>query len=334
MRVAAEPAAIAAETAAVVEEPVRAVAEPAAIAADAAAVAEEPVRVVAEPVPVTGGVVAETAEPVPPTGEPVADAARPVPAAEPVAMPAEPVAVPAEPVAVTAQPVAVAAEPAPVAAPPPPGGADPASIAASSPPSVDEQTWPRHEVFELALEAYRCGALEGRFSRPLLSIIDYSLPASERRLWVIDLDAGRVLHHELVAHGEQSGGNLAVAFSNAMDSHQSSLGLFRTDEAYNGRFGYALRISGLEAGFNDNARARAIVFHAESDVTPAFIAQWGTIGRTWGCPALPPDVSAEVIDCIAGGSAVFAYYPDPQWLRESRYLHCGNQLAQASIAVR
>lgn len=207
----------------------------------------------------------------------------------------------------------------------------PAPVAFAAEPCEDH-AWPRHEVYELALEAYRCGAIEGRFARPLLTVIDYSLPASEPRLWVIDLSEGRVLHHELVAHGEQSGENLAVAFSNAPDSHQSSLGLFRTDEAYTGRFGYALRLSGLEPGFNDNARARAIVFHADPDVSPTFIAQWGTIGRTWGCPALPPDVSKDVIDCIAGGSAVFAYYPDPQWLNESRYLHCGSQLAQASIA--
>lgn len=220
---------------------------------------------------------------------------------------------------------------APVAPPRPPS--DP--VGAPPPvPLVEDHTWPRPEVLELALEAYRCGALEGRFSRPLLTVIDYSLPAAEPRLWVIDLSEGRVLHHELVAHGEQSGENLAVAFSNAMDSHQSSLGLFRTDEAYTGRFGYALRISGLEPGFNDNARVRSIVFHADPDVSPTFIAQWGTIGRTWGCPALPPDVSAEVINSIAGGSAVFAYYPDAQWLRESRYLHCGSQLAQAAAGVR
>lgn len=185
-------------------------------------------------------------------------------------------------------------------------------------------------MLELALQAYECGEREGRFRRQVLTVIDYSLPSFEPRLWVIDLPRRSVLHHELVAHGEKSGDTRAVAFSNEIGSHQSSLGLFRTDEVYTGRFGYALRLSGLEPGINDNARERAIVVHGMSDVSGAFIAQYGTLGRSWGCPALPEDVAPQVIDRIAGGSAVFAYYPDEDWLRESRYLHCGGQLAAAA----
>ena len=180
------------------------------------------------------------------------------------------------------------------------------------------------------MQAYQCGQREGRFDRPFLTNIDYSLPSSEPRLWVIDVRRKQLLHHELVAHGEGSGETLAVAFSNETGSHQSSLGLFRTDEVYTGRFGYSLRLSGLEPGINDKARERAIVVHGSSDVSQAFIANWGTIGRSWGCPALPEDVSAQIIDSIAGGSAIFAYYPDANWLRESRYLHCDAQLATIS----
>ena len=193
-------------------------------------------------------------------------------------------------------------------------------------PVVDAQPvdpWPRAEVLELAMEAYRCGQREGRFQRPLLTVIDYSVPSNEARLWVIDVDRQEVLYHELVAHGEGSGYNQPVAFSNAVDSHESSLGLFRTDEAYSGRFGYSLHISGLEPGFNDNARARAIVMHGAPDVSQAVADAFGTIGRTWGCLALPDDSAPKIIDCIAGGSAIFVYYPDADWLRQSHYLHCG-----------
>jgi hypothetical protein len=189
------------------------------------------------------------------------------------------------------------------------------------------------EVFKLALQAFQCAEQEGQFQRRVLTIIDYSLPATERRLWVIDLDQIRILNHELVAHGEKSGENLAMAFSNRIDSHQSSLGLFRTEDVYNGQFGYALRVAGLEPGFNDNARTRAIVFHGDPDVSAAFVAKWGTIGRSWGCPALAPEASAQVIDHISGGAAVFAYYPDADWLRDSRYLHCGAQLAEGLAAA-
>jgi hypothetical protein len=189
------------------------------------------------------------------------------------------------------------------------------------------ESWPRREVLDLAMQAYRCGAREGRFGRPVLTVVDYSLPSSEPRLWVIDVQRNQVLYHELVAHGEGSGDTVAVAFSNAVGSHQSSLGLFRTDEAYTGRFGYSLRLSGLEPGVNDKARERAIVMHGASDVSHAFATQWGTIGRSWGCLALPVDDARQIIDSIAGGSAVFAYYPDTPWLQQSHYLHCGVQLA-------
>ncbi len=200
------------------------------------------------------------------------------------------------------------------------------------PPAPVETTeaWPRRQVLDLAMHAYQCGEREGRFERPVLTIIDYSLPSSAPRLWVIDVQRKQVLHHELVAHGEGSGDAVAVAFSNELGSHQSSLGLFRTDDVYTGRFGYSLRLSGLEPGINDKARERAIVVHGFSDVSRAFAAKWGTIGRSWGCPAVPEEVAPQIIDSIAGGSAIFAYYPDPQWLQQSHYLHCDVQLAGAA----
>jgi hypothetical protein len=195
-------------------------------------------------------------------------------------------------------------------------------------PAVEDVgSWPRPEVLDLAIHAYQCGRHEGRFDRPVLTVIDYSLPSSEPRLWVIDLLRRQVLHHELVAHGEGSGGTVPATFSNEQNSHQSSLGLFRTDEVYVGRFGYSLRLSGLEPGINDKARERAIVVHGYADVNYARATAWGAIGRTWGCPAVPVEAAPRIIDSIAGGSAIFAYYPDEKWLRESHFLHCSAQLA-------
>lgn len=211
------------------------------------------------------------------------------------------------------------------AAPPPPLPL-PQPVAMAEPAEV----WPRRTVLDLALQAFRCGDREGQFRRPVLTVIDYSLPSSEPRLWVIDLRSRHVLHHELVAHGERSGDTMATAFSNEMGSHQSSLGLFRTDETYNGTYGYALRITGLEPGVNDRARDRAIVVHGAANVSREIVARSGRIGTTWGCPGLPEDVAPQVIDEIAGGSAIFAYYPDDAWLQTSRYLHCGGSLAEAS----
>jgi hypothetical protein len=196
----------------------------------------------------------------------------------------------------------------------------------SHPPSIlrprRQQPLPRSHVMELARQAFRCARARDEIERPVLTVIDYSMPSSVPRMWVIDMVSERVLFHELVAHGRNSGEGLATDFSNVPGSKQSSLGLFRAEETYQGRHGYSLRMAGLEPGINDNARDRAIVIHGADYVSPSFISQHGRLGRSWGCPALPREASRRVIDAIKDGGAVFAYYPDKQWLRVSEYLRC------------
>jgi hypothetical protein len=182
-------------------------------------------------------------------------------------------------------------------------------------------------VLALALRAYACGEGEGAFDQPYLTIIDYSLPSDIRRLWVLDVRTRRVLFHELVAHGRNTGENFAVAFSNDPGSHQSSIGLYRTEDVYRGQHGASLRLVGLEPGYNHLALERAIVMHGARYVSTAHVAQYGKLGRSLGCPALPLGVHRRIIERIQGGSAVFAYYPDRSWLNNSRYLHCNTRLA-------
>jgi hypothetical protein len=124
-------------------------------------------------------------------------------------------------------------------------------------------------------------------------------------MWVIDLSSNRLLFHEYVAHGSGSGGNSASRFSNRDGSHQSNIGLMKTAETYSGKHGYSLKLDGLERGWNSNARSRAIVIHAADYVSEAFIQANGRLGRSWGCPALRPEISRKVIDTIKGGSLVF-----------------------------
>ena len=177
------------------------------------------------------------------------------------------------------------------------------------------------KVLDLALRAAACATRAGLVDDPTtLTLIDYSRRSSDRRLWVFDLQSGRVLHHELVAHGQGTGGDLATAFSNRPDSHQSSLGLFVTADTYVGNNGYSLRLDGLDPGFNDRARERAIVMHGAPYVSDDFVRAQGRLGRSWGCPALGDDVARTVIDSIKGGNLVFAYYPDQAWLNGSRLL--------------
>jgi hypothetical protein len=180
------------------------------------------------------------------------------------------------------------------------------------------------DVLSLALSAVQCAVTSGDIpAPPTLTVIDYSRPSTEPRLWVFDMGSGRMLFKELVAHGRGTGDNMAVHFSDDMNSHQSSLGLFVTGDTYIGNNGYSLRLDGLEPGFNSRARERAIVMHGAPYVSAEFAAKQGRLGRSWGCPALSEAVAHKVIDTVRGGGVVFSYYPDADWLTRSRFLHCG-----------
>jgi hypothetical protein len=182
------------------------------------------------------------------------------------------------------------------------------------------------EVLRLALGASLCATVSGAAKNPqTLTIIDYSKASVEPRMWVLDLATRELIYEELVSHGQGSGGNLATKFSNTPDSHQSSIGLFVTDQPYVGRNGYSLRLDGLDQGFNDRARERAIVMHGAPYVNATITRSLGRLGRSHGCPAVRDEVAHELINRVKGGSLVFAYYPDAEWLQSSKFLgNCGN----------
>jgi hypothetical protein len=176
-------------------------------------------------------------------------------------------------------------------------------------------------VLELALGAASCAVKSGAVGVPeTLTVIDYSRPSTEKRLWVFDLNTHELLYEELVAHGQGSGANHASEFSNTPDTHQTSLGLFVTRSTYVGKNGYSLRMDGLDKGINDRARERAIVMHGAPYVSDAFVRANGRLGRSWGCPAVSDAVARPIIDRVKGGGLVFAYYPDAEWLKSSKYL--------------
>ncbi len=180
------------------------------------------------------------------------------------------------------------------------------------------------DALSLALGAIRCAVTSGDIDMPkTLTLIDYSKPSTKPRLWVYDLTTGKLLFTELVAHGKNTGDNMATHFSDTLNSRQSSIGLFVTSDTYVGSNGYSLRLDGLEPGFNTHARERAIVMHGAPYVSTQFASAQGRIGRSWGCPALREAVARQVIDTIRGGGVIFSYYPDQTWLKSSRFLNCG-----------
>ncbi len=181
-------------------------------------------------------------------------------------------------------------------------------------------------VLALALKARTC-AMANPAAAPArrLAVIDYSRPSTEPRLWVFDLKRKTLLFAEHVAHGRGSGENIAQFFSNREGSHQSSLGLFLTAETYVGGNGYSMRMDGLEPGVNDAARDRLIVMHGAPYVDPLAALKQGRLGRSFGCPAVRPQVARELIDTLKQGQLLFAYYPDPEWMQGSALLGCDGQ---------
>jgi hypothetical protein len=178
----------------------------------------------------------------------------------------------------------------------------------------------RADVLKLALDASDAASERGLLRRrDIITVIDYSLPSTQPRLFVFDLSKRKLLFRELVAHGKNSGGNLTQFFSNSPGSLATSLGLFVTEDTYMGGNGYSLRLRGLEEGVNDMARDRAIVMHGASYVSRAAIQALGRLGRSWGCPAVRQEVAKKIINTVRGGSALFAYYPEKRWLQTSEF---------------
>lgn len=188
--------------------------------------------------------------------------------------------------------------------------------------SVHSGMLPQTNVLELAVTGYTKLLHEQSVPRPeILTVIDYSLPSDVERMWVFNMKSGKLLFNSLVAHGRNSGERFASRFSNESGSYTSSLGFYLTGNTYTGQNGLSLYLDGLEAGINDHARERAIVIHGADYATKNFILQNGRLGRSFGCPALPPELTKDVITTIEGGSCLFIYAPDQSYLHNSPFLN-------------
>lgn len=177
------------------------------------------------------------------------------------------------------------------------------------------------KVLNYAVTAYNHAHNDGSVKKPLLTIIDYSLPSTKKRMWIFDIDHELLLYRTFVAHGKNSGNLYAKKFSNRPQSKSSSLGTYVTKDTYYGHKGISLNLKGLESGFNNNAYNRRVVIHGAAYVQPNFIKSHGRAGRSWGCPAVSPKLAKPIINNIKNGSIVFAYYPNKNYISHSHYTH-------------
>ena len=180
----------------------------------------------------------------------------------------------------------------------------------------------RREVFAYAYKGYLKLLDEHKISKTnIITICDFSQSSRSRRLYVVDLETRRILVNTYVAHGRRSGGEYAKSFSNKWSSHKSSLGFYVTEMTYTGKHGYAMKLHGLEKGFNDKADRRNIVIHGSKYVGEGFLKSNKFNGRSFGCPAIPKADVEEVIEDMKGGSCFFIYHPTKKYLSGSKILN-------------
>ena len=178
------------------------------------------------------------------------------------------------------------------------------------------------DIFLLAINGFeKIKSQSSEKLNSILTIVDFSKPSNKKRLFVIDLMNKKVLFNTYVAHGRNSGQLFATSFSNENSSLKSSLGFYQTGKTYNGKHGYSLALIGLENGINDNAYERGIVIHSADYVSESTIRSQGFCGRSWGCPALPVNLSSQIIDKIKNGSTLFVFGNDESYLSKSKFLH-------------
>ena len=179
-------------------------------------------------------------------------------------------------------------------------------------------------AFESALQGFEYLRQQGQIQNDdVISIVDFSLPSSAKRLFVIDLTNNKLLFCTYVAHGNGSGMQYDNQFSNIPQSNKSSLGFYKTLNTYIGVHGYSLKLEGLEKGINDNANRRDIVIHGAAYVSEALVQSQGYLGRSQGCPALPEKMHKPIINTIRNGTCFFVYSPDRVYLKKSKILHSG-----------
>ena len=178
------------------------------------------------------------------------------------------------------------------------------------------------DVISKAMSVLKCINKYNVDHNNILTLVDYSLPASEKRLWVFDLEDKKLLFNTYVSHGIKSGALSSTIFSNKYDSKTSSIGVYKTEKTYYGRDGLSLRLDGLDNGFNSNASNRYIVMHGGWYVEEKFIKKYGRSGRSWGCPAVPLELAKPIINTIKDNSLLIAYYPSDDWFTKSKFLQC------------
>ncbi len=176
---------------------------------------------------------------------------------------------------------------------------------------------PDLESFKNGMMGYYKLSDQKLLDKNILTIIDFTLSSTKKRMWVLDMINNKVLFNTVVAHGKNTGGEFATKFSNTVNSLQSSLGFYITGETYFGKNGYSMFIDGMEKQFNSKARERYVVVHGAAYANPSFAKKLGRLGRSYGCPALPTALTNDIIDVIKDKSVIYIHSADKDYIKNS-----------------
>jgi hypothetical protein len=127
-----------------------------------------------------------------------------------------------------------------------------------------------------------------QFNTEICFLVDMSIHSGKKRFFVYNLKKDSVVNSSLVAHGWGSiqPDSDQLIFSNTPNSCQTSLGKYKVGYSYNGSFGRAFKLYGLDRT-NSKAFERAIVLHSLAEV-PDSETYPEDICNSAGCPMVSP----------------------------------------------
>ena len=145
------------------------------------------------------------------------------------------------------------------------------------------------------------------FNSRICFFIDMSIPSGKKRFFVYDLSGDSVLKQGLVAHGScDAGFQVDPTFSNKQNSGCSALGKYKVGGGYEGSFGLAYKLYGLESS-NNNAFSRNIVLHSYSCI-PDEETDPSALCNSRGCPMVSPKFLDQLKPIINGSSKPILLY--------------------------
>ena len=122
-----------------------------------------------------------------------------------------------------------------------------------------------------------------KYNNEIAFFVDMEIMSGKNRFFIYDLKKNKIIDQGLVAQGFGSriDSNGKLKFSNENNSLCTSLGKYAIGNSYNGQYGKAYKLHGLDVT-NDNALARNIVLH--KNVKMPYNEQDKPIGYSFGCP--------------------------------------------------